>query len=803
MKNITLISLILFTFNVSFALEAKRLASANRTTETISVDGVLNESAWLNVIPANDFVQLDPENGKPETFKTEARFLYDDNAIYIGVMMFDSSPDSIQRQLTTRDEINQSDFFGIYIDPFNDGLTAYGFFVTAAGVQIDMKAQDNEDPSWDAVWESEVKITDDGWIVEIKIPYSALRFPSESVQTWGVNMFRYIQRTKEKTTWNLIDKNIDGFINQSGELNGIYDITPPLRLSIMPYLSAYVENNSENNSWSRSIKGGLDLKYGVNESFTLDLMLIPDFGQVQSDDKILNLTPFETYYEEKRQFFTEGTELFNKGEIFYSRRIGSTPNLYDDVENNLNPNEEIISNRTENQLINATKLTGRTNSGTGIGFLNAMTIKSEAVIEDTLSNENRNFTTQPFTNYNVLVFDQSLKNNSYVSLINTNVSRFEDKYYANVTATDIKLSNAEKTYSLGVKAGASQIFDRDLETEIGGAYSVDLSKTSGQFRFILSHYLKSDKFNPNDLGYSPMNNVIGENLNLQYNFYNPFGRFMYLYNNVNLFYESVYNPNAYGKFEIAASSLGTFKNYLTVGVDINASLKNEHSYYETRVTNRYYKVPLWRSYQIMFSTDYRKKFAFDVWQGYWSSEFDNYGGFWMGFSPRLRASDKLFFVHRFALAKEENKGYVDNFSDDEIYFGNRIQETIENSLSVSYIFNNKQGISLKARHYWAKADYDKFYFLEQNGELTLTQNYTDNPNINYNTFTLDFVYSWNFAPGSEISVVWKNLISSADENIINSYSQNIQNTFSSPQINNFSVKILYYIDYLYVKNLLK
>ncbi len=210
------------------------------------------------------------------------------------------------------------------------------------------------------------KITDEGWVAEIEIPYSALRFPNNDLQTWGINFAREIRRIREISSWNFVDKKIDGILNQSGVVTGIENIKPPLRLSFEPYLSTSLLKEPESNAWDFKFNGGMDLKYGISESFTLDMTLIPDFSQVPSDDQVVNLGPFETYYSEKRQFFTEGVELFSKGDVFYSRRVGSEPMGYDDIEENYPP-ENIIENPEQTQLLNATKLSGRTSSGTGIG----------------------------------------------------------------------------------------------------------------------------------------------------------------------------------------------------------------------------------------------------------------------------------------------------------------------------------------------------------------------------------------------------------------------------------------------------
>ncbi|KAF0190357.1 MAG: hypothetical protein FD166_3819, partial [Bacteroidetes bacterium] len=256
------------------------------------------------------------------------------------------------------------------------------------------------DDSWNAVWESKVCRNDKGWIAEIRIPYSALRFPKKPVQEWGINFSRMTRRYSEFSHWSPINVKEQGFVHQCGLLKGISDIDSPLRLSLYPYISSYLDNYGGSNSYS--INGGADIKYGINESFTMDMTLIPDFGQVKSDDKVLNLSPFETYYDEKRQFFTEGTELFNRAGLFYSRRIGGEPIGYGKAYEGLDSNEVVEKNPSTAQLYNATKISGRTKSKLGIGFFNAVTAPAHARILDTLSKNERLVNTQPLANYNVV-----------------------------------------------------------------------------------------------------------------------------------------------------------------------------------------------------------------------------------------------------------------------------------------------------------------------------------------------------------------------------------------------------------------
>lgn len=368
------------------AQEPKKEMTAFRTNQKIIIDGQLNESDWENAIPAKDFFAMRPINLEPEPnhLKSEVKILYDNEAIYIGAMLNDNQPNKIMKEITQRDNIGASDFFGVYINGFNDGQQAFTFFVTAAATQFDSSTSDvdGEDTTWDAIWFSKVNITEAGWQVEMKIPYAALRFSNKNEQIWGVNFMREVRRDRQSYTWSPVDNNVGGFIRQSGILKGISNIVPPVRLFFIPYASSYINYLAGNTE--TIFKGGLDIKYGINDAFTLDAILVPDFGQAAFDNVILNLTPFEQQFNENRPFFQEGTDLFNKGNIFYSRRIGGKSKNIPNVSEN-----EEFTIPSSSELINATKISGRTSKGLGIGFLNALTDNTYAIIRNVETNELR------------------------------------------------------------------------------------------------------------------------------------------------------------------------------------------------------------------------------------------------------------------------------------------------------------------------------------------------------------------------------------------------------------------------------
>ena len=245
--------IILFLFVSITEAQNKKSLEAQYINTPLVIDGVLDEQVYINSIPAKDFIQIQPQNGKPSLQPTEVFIFYDQTAIYIGAKLYDNHPDSIFNYLTERDNTGMSDYFGVYLDPYNQGQLAYGFFLTSAGVQVDIKAVksdvDNEDVNWNAVWESKTRINKDGWTLEMKIPFSAIRFSEKSPTNWGLNMFRNIRRYNSNNSWNYLDRKVSGFIHQEGELSGIKDIKSPIRLSFSPYIATYFEPKSSNGTY--------------------------------------------------------------------------------------------------------------------------------------------------------------------------------------------------------------------------------------------------------------------------------------------------------------------------------------------------------------------------------------------------------------------------------------------------------------------------------------------------------------------------------------------------------------------------
>jgi hypothetical protein len=784
------------------AIQRKQIG-ALRIESPPKLDGLLDESFWSNCEIAGDFSQYIPYNMAKPTFPTEARFAYDNTALYAAVILYDDHPDSIYREMGLRDQADLviSDLFSIDLLPYNDGMNMYEFKISASGLQTDTKYSVTNPPdvTWDAIWDCAVKITDSGWTAEVKIPFSALRFPDVEEQVWGMNIWRSVIRKNEWSIWSPADNKVQNVFSQYGVLRGIKNIKPPLRLSFFPYLSGYLANKPGSKSWSNSVRGGMDVKYGISDSYTLDMTLIPDFGQVEADDIILNLSPFEVKYDEKRQFFTEGTEMFDKCDLFYSRRVGSQPRNFERAYDSLQPGEKVVKNPEETRLINATKITGRNANELGVGFFNAMTTNTWANIEDTLSGKTRKLMTQPFTNYNMLILDQSLWSSSYVSLVNTNVLTGEDGYSANVTGSEFRLATKSNTYAAFGRINVSQKYNRGSQPDFGHHYVASFEKTSGNFQFEVQRYELSDRYDPNDMGYLEVNNQVSNAVQAQYIIFDPVWRINKQYNTLTFEQSMLYAPRKHAYFEVEYTNNTQFRDNSQLSLEADLFPAERHDYYEPRVPGRVYKMPWYYGLALQATSDSRKNIYVSLEGGFLDSPDDGRHAYIFSLSPRVRFSDRL----RLSLSHEYylelgDFGWVDTQYSEldipSIFFGKRDVTTISNLLSASYIFSIRSSLTMRVRHYWSRADYSTFFLLREDGYLQ-PDVYSANHDISFNVFNIDLVYTWQFAPGSELSAVWKNDIHTVRDDIVGGFFRNFDETVSAPQTNSFSLKILYYLDY--------
>jgi hypothetical protein len=398
----------------SLAAMARVEVRTTRATTSIAIDGRLDEPPWRDALPAGEFRQVEPLEGAPATEPTEVRVLFDEGALYVGVRLTDRDPAGIARQRSRRDALVEADRFTLYLDPNHDHLTGAAFTVTAAGVQRDTALSNDvvEDESWDAVWASAVEVDEGGWTVEMRVPFSQLRFPPSDRPVWGINAARVVLRKHEVTWLSPVPRNQGALVSRMAHLDGLPPLQPPRHLELRPYVSGRLEwiepprPGDPFNDGSRVRGGaGADVKVGLASNLTLDATVNPDFGQVEVDPAVVNLTAFETFFQEKRPFFIEGSQAFSgygksgaasnatyfrpEPILFYSRRIGRPPQGAAPAEH--------VDRPSATTILGAAKLTGRTRGGWTVSVVDALTAEESA--RTATGPARGRVTVEPFTNY--------------------------------------------------------------------------------------------------------------------------------------------------------------------------------------------------------------------------------------------------------------------------------------------------------------------------------------------------------------------------------------------------------------------
>ncbi len=803
-------SIIFLFLPVCISLAQTRTTVAVKTASPPKIDGNLDDPAWQEAPVLSDFIQNIPNYGQPAIKNTEVRILYDNTAIYIGAYLYDD-PAQIRKQITSRDAEQRQDvdYFSVFIDTYDDHQNGFQFLVTSNNVQTDSKLSQAVTPtfglygdlSWDAVWESKVKMQKDGWTVEMKIPYFSLRFAKKDLQDWGIQFLRFFRRINESDFWNPVDPKVDGFENQFGLLKGLKNIQPPLRLSFSPYLATGYRRTPETNGyldeWLRN--GGMDMKWGLNESFTLDATLIPDFGQVVSDNVINNLTPYEVRFTENRPFFTEGTELFNKAGLFYSRRVGAIPSGYDSVLNfvSANPNWEISKNPSVTQLYNGIKFSGRTQDKLGIGIFNAVTAPIHAKIHNTVSGKDSVIDTEPLGNYNIIVLDQALKGRSYLTFTNTDVLHNGFGRDANVAGLDLALYDKNNKNKFQLQERYSKIWKADAAE--GFRSTISYGKVSGNWQYLLYNDVMSDNYNPNDLGYLAFANKITYRANLTYHQFTATDRFVTYLFSIEPKLQYIYKPYAYNRFDITATAFWVFRNFWDFTFIENVVPGNENNYFELRTPGRYLRFPSNYFSSLFGSSDSRKKL-------FWSYNF-NYA-ISPKFSNTLVSWDMGFryrFSNKFSLILEGNSNYEKNQlgfafvreTNGDPIAGFRNNTSFTSVISGTYNFNSRLNLTIRTRHYWNKVDYLNFHDVDQLGNLA-DRPFIPGLNENVNIFNVDGFLTWDFRLGSQLIIGYKNWLGNNEVvNITgeNNYFKNLDGTLKARHGNELTVRFIYYLNY--------
>lgn len=798
MKIGTIISLLFYTI-ILYAQE-KEIA-IKKINNDIKIDGNIHEAVWLTSNTANNFVQMTPNFGKPSSQNTTVKILYDDYAIYVAFTCYDK-PENIVKNYSLRDADSNSDYIGIYFDTYNDDINSFYISVGVAGNQFDAREYNgNFDSGWNAVWQSATQINAEGWTAELRIPFSALRFPKKDIQDWGINFIRYLQKNREESYWSPVDPN-KNVTQQCGKLSGLQHIVSPLRLSLTPYATIYAESESGFKDIKYRAIGGLDLKYGINESFTLDMMLVPDFGQVRNDQLRYTLEPYEIRYDDNRQFFKEGIELFDKNDMFYTRRIGEEPS-----EISLSDaNDSIVKFPSRIQLLNATKISGRNKHKVGIGFFNAITQNTYASVYNKADDATRNELTDPLTNYNVISIDKILPYNSSIAFMNTNVYRSQNGRIANVSLLNSIYRTKSRNYGFNHRIAYSLIndyFSSDTKTNKTGFESVfSYGKQQGKLLWEIVQQTISKDFDKRDLGFMDKSNFIANAFSIVYNENNESEHLRSWGLFANVWQAGRVTPYLHSGYGYNFNSWITNLQNHSFGFNINGNFTDFKDHIEARIAPYYYRNPAGINQSVWLSSNYAKKVALDINLGNYfkfnaPNVIHNYS-----LSARWRPNSKILCILSHSYEQNRFQQGFSNIQDAQIIFGLRHINTINNSIDFTYLFNTRMSLQLITRHYNFNVKYLRYYNLQEDGNLQpLNSNNNDN-DFSFNAFSNDLLFSYEFRPASWISIVWKNAYNNIG-NYIENYSESVRQISQNTHPNSVSLRLLWFIDYQDVEKVWK
>jgi hypothetical protein len=807
--------LLLLPIDFPLAGSSPKTITAVRTEVAPVCDGQLDEPQWKTASPVMDFTEFDPNEGALPTELTSVRLLYDDHALYVGVICYDARPEQIVQQLTRRDRTSEADRFTVMIDSYHDRQTALVFSTNVSGVQSDgILSQDGNvyDITWDAVWSVGTRHFLDGWSAEFEIPYNALRFAARDDGTyeWGVNFRRYISRKKETDEWVMVPRKEMLQISRWGIIEGIRNITPPLHLELLPYVSGSGTYKSADldpaHPSTYDARMGLDLKYGLTRNFTLDAAINPDFGQVEVDQAVLNLTVFEPYFPEKRPFFVEGSQMFAFGTsidntsmpLFFSRRIGKRPTGSYSVAKPVGG--MVDENPLVTAILGAAKVTGRTNSGLSLGAISAATREEDATVKDSTGTVSK-VLTEPRGLYNSVRIKQDFGGTSWVGGLLTAVGH-ETQLPALSAGVDWNLRFDDGGYTFdGYVAGArsSATTERD-----GLASRLLFSRIAGEhWLYVASTDLATRNFDPNDMGYFARPHDRGGYVQGLYR--ENFAEGIFRRYSFSVVPEARWNwdgVKTFGQLEAIASAEYTnfWRSTLTYRRILPAYEDEERGIVGLR------ELPASNLLQLQVTSDERKDVSATVIGSYEADELQKrtvVGSLACTLRPAawLELAPTVYYQHT---RKELAWLFPDgNVSDPAIgpapfsVFGERDLDEVDMGLRGIVTFTRSLSLQWFVQVLLARGQYNN-YQRTATSTMLVPYDYPSNPayskhDFNESTLNANLLFRWEYMPGSTFYLVWTQSRYGDSGIYDQAFGEAFSRTFSLPQENVLMAKVSYWL----------
>ncbi len=745
----------------------KQLAAFQLTGEEPIVDGSLSEPIWSSpsLQLGRDFIQRNPDDGAQASESTLVAIAYGAHSVYVGFWCYDSEPDKIARLLVRRDRYSQSDHVGVRLDGFHDHKSGYGFIVSAAGVQQDWRIYNDgwSDDNWDAVWTAAVQMQPWGWTAEMEIPYHCLRFPDLSEQVWGVNFSRVINRRDEDSWWSPLSESESGFVSKFGHLTGLSGIQPARHLEVMPFGVANFETEREKftNPDGKSFYGniGVDVKYGLSSNLTLDATLNPDFGQVELDQPVLNLSTYETWFGERRPFFVEGSDLFNtRINLFYSRRVGRQPRGDVDDPSFLRYSGRLPKSTT---ILGAAKLTGKLSGGTSVALLTAITqeekreyeaLLTSGSVTDTVSREG---VIEPLAGYSAFRIQQDISRRSQIGGLVTVASQGQS-HPAVTGGLDWRLFTNNRMWSLCGQIVGSRVDDE----KVGFGADIDFEKESGKHvRFAIGTEIYDQHLELNHLGYLRRSNSRAVWTWWQYRTSDDWWIIRNSWNNLNwsrgwnyAHEEIQHNWNFNNHLE--------FVNYWHGGLSFGGN-RQKYDDRETRGRGTWSPPKTWWA-SVWLDTDERRKFQVELdytWgesrtSPWWTAEVL----FRLKPSSNFEVWTQVEYVHDYGqLRWVDNSPEIDGTSTDSTLFAWDNQDVIEIEFGATLTLSTNLSVQFSAEGLSSGLDYFDYRVWQggdRYGDVYSESRLTDEYDYLYSALNSMFLVRWEFKPGSTLYAVW-------------------------------------------------
>lgn len=783
---------------------------ASRAAVALRVDGILDEDEWKHSIPTAGFLQYDPEEGSPPTEATLVRIVYDNDALYVGVMCYDSQPSEIISQLTRRDRTTQADRFSVIIDSYHDETTAFLFSGSVSGVQSDgVLSQDGTlyDVQWDAVWDFNAQQVADGWSAEFRIPFSALRFTEQGDENvWGINFRRYIGRKKETDEWVMVPRKEApvgsiSSVSKMGHVSGLKDIHPPLHLEVLPYQSSNIKSIAQPSPFPRrsefSGTTGLDLKFGLTQNFKLDLAVNPDFGQVEVDQSVLNLTVFETFYPEKRPFFLEGSQIFSFGtsfdnkqlRMFYSRRIGKQPF----ASSALAQGYQYVDEPQVTTILGAAKITGKTSDGLSLGIMSALTSEETAIPEDTLGNRLPAVVLEPQASYSTFRLKKDIDNHGSLGFIATGT--FKDQRYPSLgTGVDWNMRPWEGKYALDGFLAGSQITPAPGEHRTGtaGRFGFGTLESDNWFGFTVYEFA-SRQFSINDIGYFSQPRDHGgfsEVSFIENAASEPIRRYALTWS---YFYRWNWDGIVTQK-QVEFEPKWEFRNFWMLTLNVIHALPAYDDEY--RGIRGIYRKPESNLLSLTLQTDSRKPVILSGHAGYQHSE-QGMTSWWSSSRLTLRPNSWIELAPGVTITSTRNETawplyfYTSNGNN---LFSDRDIDQVDLSFRGTITFTRSISLQFFTQVLLAKGQYSSFKELLGANEFIPYSYDTSlgNPDFNEQILNANLVFRWEYLPASTIYLVWTQARYGDNGVYARSIGENISEAFKLPMDNVLLAKITYW-----------